>query len=557
MSVKNIKIAFKVLLALGLMAVFSVGVTGTALWIVRSLDTRYSDLFDQESQAALWLARSNSLLNATARDTYVMVAESEGAAVKKAGDALDSDTKGMLERLGKAITAMPAIADEGKAMRATIEGLVALAKDVRALALKNADTEAHALIVQKFDPAYMDVRVKYRALIDRVDKETQVKSDGTSAYSSAANFWLALIGSLGVLAIVALALVFARRTITLPIRHITETMHTLATGRTDVDVIGEDRGDEIGDMARAVRVFKDSAVERLRLEAAAAADRAAREKRVAEVERLIDAFERHVGDIMGAVSSAATELEATADSMTKTASRTNDRAAAAAQEASMNVQTVAAASEELSASISEIGSQVTRSSTIAGQAVNEAEQTNTRVQGLVDQAHHIGEIVNLITSIASQTNLLALNATIEAARAGEAGKGFAVVASEVKNLANQTAKATEDISRQIQAMQQATDGAANAIDGIGRTISTISQVASTIAAAVEEQGAATGEIARNVQAAATGTRTVSANVADVSEAATLTGAAATQVLGASSELARQSSNLKMEVETFLAGIRAT
>jgi len=262
-----------------------------------------------------------------------------------------------------------------------------------------------------------------------------------------------------------------------------------------------------------------------------------------------------VQQVVDVVASASAEMEASAQSMSATAEETNRQAsavAAASEEASTNVQTVASAAEELSSSISEISRQVTQSSEVARKAVEEAAKTNTTVKGLVEAAQKIGDVVNLINDIAGQTNLLALNATIEAARAGEAGKGFAVVASEVKSLATQTAKATEDIGRQIGAIQGATNDAVNAIHGIGQTIEEIAKIASNISAAVEEQGSATQEIARNVQQASVGTQEVSSNITGVTRAATDTGSAAGQVLTAAQELARQGDALKKEVESFLA-----
>ncbi|AWJ89392.1 chemotaxis protein [Azospirillum baldaniorum] len=380
-----------------------------------------------------------------------------------------------------------------------------------------------------------------------------------TAVNSLMTTLMMVVGIGGGLGALALSVLVARIGISRPIAGITDVMARLATGDTSVTVPGLSRGDEIGGMAKAVAVFKDNAVDRERMRVAEEAERRAKERRTHAVEELVQSFDRNVSGILRTVASAATELEATAQSMLTTADQTKGQAAstaAAAEQASVNVQTVAAATNELSASINEISGQVTRSTNIASHAVGEAQQTNERVQGLVAQAQRIGDVVKLITDIASQTNLLALNATIEAARAGEAGKGFAVVASEVKNLANQTAKATEEIASQIASMQEATGGAAAAINGIGDTIGTISEIATIIASAVEEQGSATGEIARNVQQAAQGTHLVTTNITEVSDGATQTGSAATQVLGAAGELSRQSEVLRTEVERFLAGIRA-
>ena len=274
---------------------------------------------------------------------------------------------------------------------------------------------------------------------------------------------------------------------------------------------------------------------------------------------LADNFEANVKGIVESVSSSATEMQGSAQSMSSTAeetSRQSTAVAAASEEASTNVQTVASAAEELSNSVEEVGRQVGQSNKIAQNAVEEAQRTNDKVQGLAEAAQKIGEVVNLINDIASQTNLLALNATIEAARAGEAGKGFAVVASEVKSLANQTAKATEEIAAQIGAIQAATTDAVSAIQGIGSTIGEISEISTAIATAVEQQSAATKEIAANVQQAAAGTQEVSENISGVTQAASETGEAAGQVLGAAQELSKQSEALREQVDSFLIEVRA-
>lgn len=366
--------------------------------------------------------------------------------------------------------------------------------------------------------------------------------------------------ALGVI-IVTLALAWmAIHSVVSPLGGLTRRMNGLATGDIDSPVIGDDRGDEIGAMAKALLVFRDNARDKVRLEAEheEVAKRAEAE-RVAAMARVADSFEASVGDIVGSVVSAAGNLRSIAQNMRQTAavgSESATQVVSAAEEASANVQTVAAASEELSAAISEIGQQVTRSSDISAEAVTEAGRANEMVQGLAQAAARIGEVVKLINDIASQTNLLALNATIEAARAGDAGKGFAVVANEVKALANQTAKATEEIGSQITGIQSETRATVASIEGMGGTITNINQIASAIAAAVEEQNAATQEISRNVQLAAEGTNSVSRNIGTVREAAGETAQAAEGLLSAAELLGSQSERLRAEVHNFLQSVRS-
>ncbi|PWC41914.1 methyl-accepting chemotaxis protein [Azospirillum sp. TSO22-1] len=371
--------------------------------------------------------------------------------------------------------------------------------------------------------------------------------------------WILGVGVLlGVGAIVfALATTLGR--VIRPLNGIAALMERLAKGNLEITVDGTERQDEVGTLARSLQVFKEAAIANRRMEEEQRAEQIRKEKRQKQIEGYIASFDRTVTAVLGTVASASTELSRTAESMATLAGQTNRQAtasAAAAEQTSANVQTVASATEEMAASIQEISRQVATSNEVASKAARQADETTGSVRSLAEAANRIGEVVKLIQDIASQTNLLALNATIEAARAGEAGKGFAVVASEVKALANQTGKATEEISTQIAAVQAATQGTVGAIEQIGRTIMSINEIASTIAAAIEEQNATTGEITRNVQQAAQGTEEVSTNVVQVNQAATQTGTAATQVLGASSELSQQAEALRREVETFLANIRA-
>ncbi len=316
---------------------------------------------------------------------------------------------------------------------------------------------------------------------------------------------------------------------------------------------------EIGSMADSLQVFKEALIAKKATDAAAALEADEKIQRGQRVDMITGAFEAMIGEVVETVSSASTELEASAGSLASTAERSQELAttvAAASEEASTNVQSVASATEEMASSVNEISRQVQESARIAGEAVDQARKTNDHVSELAKAATRIGDVVELINTIAGQTNLLALNATIEAARAGEAGRGFAVVASEVKALAEQTAKATGEISQQIAGIQDATHQSVGAIKEIGDTIGKMSEIASTIAAAVEQQGAATQEISRNVQQAAQGTTQVSSNIAEVQRGASETGLASSLVLSAAQSLSSESNRLKLEVGKFLNSVRA-
>ena len=365
---------------------------------------------------------------------------------------------------------------------------------------------------------------------------------------------------LALIALSGLMMVMISRTVTRPINQMTDAMQKLASGNMDVDVPARGRGDEIGAMADTVQVFQENAIEaaRLREEQARNEERAEHEKREATL-KLADDLEASVKSVVEGVAGVADDMKGTASTMSAASEQTTSRASAvasASEEATTTAQTVASAAEQLSNSIQEISKQVTEASSVAMSGKGQAESTNATVKTLADGAQKIGDVVNLINDIAEQTNLLALNATIEAARAGEAGKGFAVVASEVKSLANQTAKATEEISQQIGTMQDSTKQTVHEIEGVVDAMSKISEMTAAVAAAVEEQNAATQDITHNIQQTASGTQDVSSNITEVTAAAQQSSEAAGKVVDVVGQLTEQSDTLRTELEKFLETLRA-
>jgi methyl-accepting chemotaxis protein len=404
------------------------------------------------------------------------------------------------------------------------------------------------------------LRAKLREVANRLTRRVEEHEEAIAAEYASRSKLLIAISFACIVCGMILGFVIGQFGIAKPLRAMVELLQSLAGGKYQIDIHSTDRADEIGDVAKAALVFKDNGLAKIRMEAEQKETEARiASQRKADMHRLADNFESAVGEIIEVVSSASTELEASANTLTSTAERSQQVStvvAAASEEASTNVQSVASATEELSTSVNEISRQVQESARMAAEAVGQARGTTDRVGELSKAASRIGDVVDLINTIAGQTNLLALNATIEAARAGEAGRGFAVVASEVKALAEQTAKATGEIGQQISGIQAATQDSVTAIREISDTIAKLSEISSTIAAAVEQQGAATLEISRNVQQAAQGTQQVSSNITDVQRGATQTGSASTQVLSAAKSLSGDSNRLKLEVGRFLTTVRA-
>jgi methyl-accepting chemotaxis protein len=561
----SLRVWQKSLFPLGLLGLAALGVTLFMSSRLAMIDESYTLLINREAKAAVEATRANRDVTALWALAYQTVAETDLPTMKALIAQMDATAASFdqhIDTIRQAMAEQPDIVAELSVL--TVKFDSARDVSVRAGTISEANTPAadEAALKQlhtEFDPMLATLRTASETLRDKLIKRLDAGSGALGATTIATRS-ASVTGAVAAITVcLALGLWIALAGLVRPLNALNDTLARLGRRDWHVTVAGQERRDELGAMARTVDTLRQSGIEADRLAADAAAAQEARTARVGRLDELVRGFEKSAGRLVGMVSAAATEMEATAQSMSSTAQQANSQASSvseSAQSASAGVQTAAAAAEELASSISEISRQVAQSATLTAAAVQDARRTDDIVTTLADGAAKIGQVVELITSIAGQTNLLALNATIEAARAGEAGKGFAVVASEVKSLAHQTATATEQIGAQIAQVQQATRDAVAAIRGISGKIDTISGIATSIASAVEEQGAATAEIARNVHQTAASTQDVTTNIAGLSRAANDTGAASTQVLGAAGELSRKAEELTAEVGQFVANVRA-
>ncbi|WP_027173272.1 methyl-accepting chemotaxis protein [Methylobacterium sp. 10] len=560
-SLSNIKILPKLTAVIALVAV----IVGGCVWFAQSRMTQIDDAYNlfihREVKAFGNARRMNRLVFEMNYWVYRGIAETEDAQMKAASEGFEAVIPHMKKVFADLHEQAPTFRSSVDEQSARVSRFVQDVTEVRRLGTSNQNAEAIALVHSKIDPTFTALVQGATKLGDDIDAYMEKASDDLTDQTKATRHSLILFSVLGMLAGLVAAALVAIFGITRPLGSLVGVLQRMAQGEISAEIKEAARGDEVGAVGRAVECIKAMVAQKAaeQAEIGRVADAAAVLERKRTMIELADGFERAVGGIVGLVSSSATELQATAQQMTATAQETaaqSTQVAAAAEEAASNVGTVAAAAEELGSSVQEIGRQVQDSAGIAQAAVGEANQTGQLVQALRATSARIGDMVGLISNIASQTNLLALNATIEAARAGEAGRGFAVVATEVKELAGQTARATDEIAKQIGEIQGVTDQAVSAIGGITDRIREIDGMATCIAAAVEQQGAATQEIVRNVAQAAQGTSEVTSNISGVARASEETGAAASQVLDSASELSRQSEHLASEVSRFLSTVRA-
>jgi methyl-accepting chemotaxis protein len=510
-------------------------------------------------------ARTVEQLGNVISSSNLMASDMMAALSADSSNTLDTIEKEFQEAQARVKSNLDLLAENGgtKALKEAVLKLLALGEG-KASAFKVRQTELDAndygqLVLDETRKLNVGLGISVKQLVDGVQTDTDASTWRARQKISFATMVMLALGGLTLVGSALFVWLYVGRNILRRIRNLQRSMQRLSDGDLETEIYRTRQSDEIAVMASSLEIFRESMIEARALGAAQDKDRVAKAERASRMEARIVDFEATVRMALDGLQTSANSMQTTAQNMSASADRSSalvGAVASAAEETSVNVQTVSSGTEELSASISEIGRQVISSAQIAGKAVTEAGETDATMQGLADNASRISIVVDLIQTIASQTNLLALNATIEAARAGEAGRGFAVVASEVKSLANQTAKATDEIRRQIAGMQQVATSAVGALRNIGQTIGEINEVATAIAAAVEQQGAATREIARNIQHAASGTSEVSSNIVGVSAASAEAGSAASEVLEASGGLRREADILRDEIHAFLANIRA-
>ncbi|MEW6255521.1 MAG: methyl-accepting chemotaxis protein [Pseudomonadota bacterium] len=564
MSYKNLSLSWKVASLLIALGVLSLGGAIYSTLETLKTDAAYSDLIEGEGSAQVALARANRRMIDQIASIYLTVAASDPALLKRAEEARAESVTQFSTNIAQAEKGASAHAQEIRAIGTKFTNILQNeCSEVIRIGASTTDaasmTKALALMLQGCEPALRQLSTTLRDLTVGIEKSAAERSAAISSSTITASYVTLGAIAVGTLAMLVLAVVLMRRGVVAPIQSLIEVMSGLGQGKLDMAVPGADRKDEVGAMANALEVLRgqlsDAELARRQQQQREAEERERLDKRNALAQR----FVQRMTELAAAFAASSQQVAGSARDLSATAEQTAQQAqnvTEAAELAASNVQTVAASSEELAASVREINGQVTQSAQVADVAYREMEVSNERINDLAQSAAAIGDVVSLIKGIADQTNLLALNATIESARAGEAGKGFAVVASEVKELATQTARATEEISQKISEVQSSTRETVTSMSEVMRVISNMKQISSSIAGAVEQQGAATAEIAQNCQRAANGTQDVTSNITGVGQAAQMTGSASTELLALSEGLSGQATDLRQAVETFVVELKA-
>lgn len=563
MSLKNLSLLTKVVVVAGTIGFVAIAGAGYFGWQTNTVSNSYQDLLQNDAQVPFLLSRANRNLSDVVASLFKNAASTTDKDNSDAAAARDKALANAQGYFNEAIKHLPDKETQIKAfsdqVNTAVNGTCGEAVKLSQSTDPTQNLKALQLLITDCQPAIANIQQAMVTFNDGVVKSVGMQvADNVTTVSQ--TIWTTIAGILlATLAIIALSVVVIRNSVTKPLAHLLQNMRSMQDGDYGIAIENRDRKEEIGRIANSLEEFRSS----LKLaEDVRQAAEAAKAAEAAELKRradLTDHFATRMEQLSAAFTTSSAEVADAAKNLSATAEETARQAqsvAGASEEATTNVQTVAAGTEELTASVGEISQQVTNSSKIAKEAAAEAAASSKNVQSLSVSAQQIGTVVELISNIAAQTNLLALNATIEAARAGEAGKGFAVVAAEVKQLADQTAKATSEIGNKIGEIQSATDVAVESISRIVRTIDTIQHASEAIAGAVEEQGAATGEIAQNTQRAAQGTAAVSHNITGVGTAAEMTGAAATQLMGLSEGMSGNATTLRQEVDTFVKRLKA-